>query len=249
MLITILCYYVNMSYENKNNLHQESPSNPEQLGRTALEAEVLSLRSDKHLDDFALLTSQKGLAHTEDRLDQLERDSQIDDLTKLYSQEVWKDLLDKKVEENLSENNQVAVAFVDLDAFKVVNDTLGHPEGDELLKSYTKKLAASLRSGENVPGRLGGDEFGIFGVLTQRSDRVPMSDEEMYEGFRTHIQEINDDFLANDPVALRIRQQVPEFGMTTGFASTLDGYGDGKTLYKVADDRMLELKEAKGSAR
>ena len=54
-----------------------------------------------------------------------------------------------------------AVLFIDIDDFKVVNDTMGHASGDALLQAVTERLAASVRDGDLV-ARLGGDEFAIL---------------------------------------------------------------------------------------
>jgi diguanylate cyclase len=54
-----------------------------------------------------------------------------------------------------------AVFYIDLDHFKDVNDTLGHPVGDELIRSVTKRLARTLR-GDDLVARLGGDEFAVI---------------------------------------------------------------------------------------
>ena len=54
-----------------------------------------------------------------------------------------------------------AVLYLDLDHFKVVNDTLGHPLGDKLLREVAARIKAVTREGDTI-ARLGGDEFAII---------------------------------------------------------------------------------------
>ncbi len=61
----------------------------------------------------------------------------------------------------LAAGTPIAVAIIDLDRFKEVNDTLGHHNGDELLTELGRRLHAEMRPGDTV-ARLGGDEFGVI---------------------------------------------------------------------------------------
>ncbi|MGH6739077.1 MAG: putative bifunctional diguanylate cyclase/phosphodiesterase, partial [Bradyrhizobium sp.] len=69
-------------------------------------------------------------------------------------------LFQEKMEQALARGERLAVLFLDLDRFKTVNDSLGHPVGDELLRAVTKRLQQAIRGADTV-ARLGGDEFAI----------------------------------------------------------------------------------------
>jgi len=82
-----------------------------------------------------------------------------------------------------SETSKVAVLFLDTDEFKTVNDSLGHPTGDELLRSMALALQASARTNEFV-ARLGGDEFAIVVSGIQNEEDVRAIVERMYKAVR-----------------------------------------------------------------
>jgi diguanylate cyclase (GGDEF)-like protein/PAS domain S-box-containing protein len=78
-------------------------------------------------------------------------------------------LFREKMEQALNRGDNLAVLFVDLDRFKAVNDTLGHPVGDALLCAVTQRLQMAVR-GADMVARLGGDEFAIIQVDTKPAD-------------------------------------------------------------------------------
>ena len=84
-------------------------------------------------------------------------------------------LLRERIEDALvrvGRNGQVAILYLDLDHFKDINDTLGHPVGDALLTTVARRLAAVVREGDTV-ARLGGDEFAIVQVGAEQPKGRP----------------------------------------------------------------------------
>jgi diguanylate cyclase (GGDEF)-like protein/PAS domain S-box-containing protein len=85
-----------------------------------------------------------------------------DALTGLINRREFENRLNAAVEDSKQdEEARHALLYLDLDQFKLVNDTCGHPAGDQLLKQITGVLQSRIRSGDTL-ARLGGDEFGIL---------------------------------------------------------------------------------------
>jgi diguanylate cyclase (GGDEF)-like protein len=82
-----------------------------------------------------------------------------DPLTALANRALFRDRLDHAL--SARKPKPVSVLFIDLDDFKLVNDTMGHDAGDHLLVLVAERLRACMRSGDTV-ARLGGDEFAIL---------------------------------------------------------------------------------------
>jgi diguanylate cyclase (GGDEF)-like protein len=76
---------------------------------------------------------------------------------------------------HLSRDQKFAVLYLDLDRFKSVNDTLGHPSGDKLLRQVAERMSGCLREGDSI-ARLGGDEFAILqGGVKQPDDAIALA--------------------------------------------------------------------------
>jgi diguanylate cyclase (GGDEF)-like protein len=79
--------------------------------------------------------------------------------------------LEAVIEEVRASSAAAAVFYIDLDHFKDVNDTLGHPVGDELIRNVTLRLSHALR-GDDLVARLGGDEFAVISSVGDDSAKM-----------------------------------------------------------------------------
>lgn len=90
-----------------------------------------------------------------------------DELTGLPNRSLYNDRLSQAMIEARRQGRYVGVMLLDIDHFKMVNDTMGHDAGDELLRDIGKRLSVCLRDSDTV-SRFGGDEFGL--VLADMAD-------------------------------------------------------------------------------
>ncbi len=101
---------------------------------------------------------------------QLEFMARFDGLTGLPNRALFADRFSQMIVQARRHTAQLGVLFIDLDDFKLVNDTLGHAAGDELLRQTAARIQAALRSGDTV-ARISGDEFAaILGDLARAED-------------------------------------------------------------------------------
>jgi diguanylate cyclase (GGDEF)-like protein/PAS domain S-box-containing protein len=95
-----------------------------------------------------------------------------DALTGLPNRLLFQDRLNMAVLSAHRSGQRIAVLFLDLDRFKVINDSLGHSVGDELLRQVSARLGTSVREGDTV-ARLGGDEFTVLAAGIGGDDDSP----------------------------------------------------------------------------
>ena len=103
---------------------------------------------------------------TEERIEFL---AHHDPLTKLPNRLLTRDRFALAAKEAARDKSSIAILYIDLDSFKYVNDTFGHPVGDQLLLSVTERLRSNVRDTDTI-SRQGGDEFMI--LLTGIRDTV-----------------------------------------------------------------------------
>jgi diguanylate cyclase (GGDEF)-like protein/PAS domain S-box-containing protein len=101
-----------------------------------------------------------------------------DSLTRLANKSLFQDLLNHALARSVRKGSHLAVLFIDLDNFKTVNDTLGHGEGDQLLRVVARTISDQLHPTDTA-ARLGGDEFAILienvtshDVVTELAKRI-----------------------------------------------------------------------------
>jgi len=102
---------------------------------------------------------------------QLAHHAFYDSVTDLPNRALFRDRVNHALATAKRTRQSVAAMFMDLDEFKVVNDSYGHATGDALLKAVAKRLISCVRGGDTV-ARLGGDEFAV--LLEEVTDVAPV---------------------------------------------------------------------------
>ena len=178
----------------------------------------------QHKEAEAALLSQAALN---------EHQALHDALTGLANRTLFNDRIGHVVNPRRRTDARCAVAVVDLDGFKEINDSLGHAAGDELLVELSRRLESALRTSDTV-ARLGGDEFGILLPEIRSREDVLHAVERM----RVAIEE---------PVALQGLSVSLEASI--GIALYPDDGEDAESLLRCADAAMYHAKDEKsGSA-
>lgn len=150
-----------------------------------------------------------------------------DGLTGLYNHTTTSELLELEVERARRNKAQLAFAMIDLDNFKKVNDTYGHPTGDSVLKSMSRLLKKRLRKTDTI-GRYGGEEFAII-LLDVVPERALNIMDEIRSNFAQVIHHAGN-------VEFRVT-------FSSGIA-TFPHFPDVPTLTETADKALYDAKKS-----
>lgn len=155
-----------------------------------------------------------------------------DHLTGLPNRTLFNDRLSQIISRGAWHNIIAGVVFIDLDRFKVINDTLGHSAGDELIRQFAVKLQEALRDGDTV-ARMGGDEFTVLLQDLGRADDIAIVIQHIFNAFDKPITICGHDIFVNFSVGVSVYPY--------------DGK-DAITLLKNADIAMYQAKGKGGNS-
>lgn len=97
-----------------------------------------------------------------------------DPLTGLLTREAWWQAMTMRMKTASDDANRFALFYIDIQAFRDLNDTLGQRRCDDILREIAQRLAAHALSGEGIAGRLGGDEFAVLVPVSAHDDALPL---------------------------------------------------------------------------
>ena len=154
--------------------------------------------------------------------------AQHDDLTQLANRSAIRDRLEQALIDAAGQSIEIAVLYLDLDRFKLINDTRGHAVGDALLAQVGQRLRTTVRS-DDLVGRIGGDEFAVL-LLNTSGDAV--------------VTSIANDLLHRVADPYLIDGEASVIGVSIGVALFPEHGSTADALLRNADSALYRAKHA-----
>ena len=185
--------------------------------------------SDEDIKLFTMLSNQIALAIRNIQIQETMGAMAItDSLSGLFTHGFFQDNLSKDMTKAKYDNKPLSILIIDVDHFKRINDTYGHPQGDALLKQLGGVLRSVTRK-EDILCRYGGDEFTVTMINTNRISAVILA-----EKIRTTVEEY--EFV--------LKGQVVHITISGGVGSYPEDAQVKKELIDCADKALYEAKKA-----
>lgn len=178
----------------------------------------------RNLEKTKLLV--EGMHDSRSRLEEM---AHFDALTSLYNRHAFMDAFTHRLHEARQSGGKLAVLFIDLDNFKIVNDSLGHAAGDELLRIVSRRIRSVLR-GHDLIGRIGGDEFCLVAPISNTEEAKSIAGRILHK--------------MQEPIAISGRTVTT----TTSIGISLFPY-DGENQDVLIKNADYALYQSKGSGR
>jgi diguanylate cyclase (GGDEF)-like protein/PAS domain S-box-containing protein len=198
---------------------------------------------DVHGHATRVVGSQTDVTARKEAESRLQHDALHDALTGLPNRVLFLDRLDQAIRRSRRHHPDrcAAVLFLDLDRFKVVNDSLGHHIGDELLKAVAKRLLATLRPNDSV-ARLSGDEFTLLLDDVMDAREATMIAERVQQSLKAPFElEGRELFIdASIGIAVTTADSAPHEVMRDADIAMYRAKADGKGRHAVFDAAMHE---------
>ena len=191
----------------------------------AVEVQRRTLRSGA---SWILVVVARDIGERKDAEMRLTKLAHFDTLTGLPNRSQLYSALTRALEQAAEHHWSVGVLFLDIDRFKNINDTLGHPCGDELLRQFAARLVDSLRVRDTI-GRFGGDEFAAILMLPEGPQTALAVVDKIREALRRPFDLNGHEVTVTASIGITI---YPDDGL------------DADTLIKYADTAMYRAKEA-----
>ncbi len=165
-----------------------------------------------------------------------------DPITNLANRVLFTDRLEHALSRRDEKRGLIAVLFVDLDDFKMVNDTFGHAPGDELLRSVAERLRSVLRPADTA-ARFGGDEFAILLEDAISRDDVAAVAERIVTALKPHFVVERQEVAVHASIGVAITSAAPvsaEELLRRSDAAMYWAKVQGKGSYEIYDAGMIE---------
>jgi len=173
---------------------------------------------------FPAVAGFKLIKNDEAMKEEIKRLSEEDYLTKLYNRRIIQEIIEKEIIRSNRYDSAFAIILMDIDDFKIINDTFGHNNGDKVLVQFSNTLKHTIREAD-IAGRWGGEEFLVICPETNIDGAISLA-----EKLRANIENSEFENAAH---------------LTASFGVAGIRHGDNvKSLIQRADNFLYSAKEA-----